>query len=31
MYLDTIDKMVRNKIIYEMDNAYLGIEQIKTL
>ena len=31
MYLDMIDKMVRNKIIYEMDTCYLGIEQIKTL
>jgi hypothetical protein len=31
MYLELIDKMVKCKVIYEMDNAFLGIDLIKTL
>ena len=31
MYLEATDKMVKNKCIHEMDNAFLGIDNIKTL
>ena len=31
MYLEVTDRMVKNKYIHEMDNAFLGIDNIKTL
>ena len=31
MYLEVTDRMVKNKLIHEMDNSFLGIDQIKTL